>query len=280
MAHRVSDTYRTAFVTGASAGLGLAFARMLLGEGVSVWGTSRDPGRLAQLAREFSPGFTAVALDLGDAASAESAYRGAAAQAGGAFDLVVNNAGYGVFGEFVATPAADWRAQVEGMLGTTLVLSHAAYGSMRARNRGCLVNVSSMAAEFPLPFMSGYNVSKAGLSALSESLLFESRGSRVKVIDFRPGDYRTAFNTSMHRPTAAMGSDRRTENAWRKLEGHLLSAPEPGIAAVDLRSALLRGRRGIVRSGTFFQARVAPLLARLAPSWLVRNGTAWYFGSN
>jgi short-subunit dehydrogenase len=252
---------------------------MLLREGVSLWGTSRDPGRLAQLAQEFSTGFTAVALDLGDAASAESAYLGAAAQAGGAFDLVINNAGYGVFGEFGATPAADWRAQVEGMLGTTLVLSHAAYSSMRAGKRGCLVNVSSMAAEFPLPFMSGYNVSKAGLSALSESLLFESRGSPIKVIDFRPGDYRTAFNTSMHRSTAATGPDRRTENAWRKLEGHLLSAPEPGIAARDLRRAFLRGRRGIVRSGTFFQVRVAPLLARLAPSWLVRNGTAWYFGS-
>ena len=72
----------------------------------------------------------------------------------------------------------------------------------------------------------------------------------------------------------------RRRAAWRNLEANLSAAPEPERAADDLRRALLRRRRGIVRSGSFFQARLAPLLSRLAPEALVRTVTARYFGSS
>ena len=130
MPRRLSSQFRTAFVTGASSGLGRAFTEMLLAEGVRTWGTSRDPARLAGLGPQ---GFTPVALDLAAPAAAVAAWRAAALQAGGAFDLVVNNAGYGVFGEFGATDWPVWQAQLEAMLGTTLQLVHAAYGAMRAQ---------------------------------------------------------------------------------------------------------------------------------------------------
>ncbi len=183
----LGELHRTAFVSGASAGLGRAFSLMLLEEGVRVWGSSRDPSRLAELSSAHPGAFSPVALDLADADGALRAFTAASAAAGGGFDLVINNAGYGVFGEFAAVDAAVWRSQVGAMLGAVLTISHAAFRSMRGRDRGCLVHVSSLAAEFPLPYMSGYNVVKAGLSALSESLMFESRGSAVRVIDFRPG---------------------------------------------------------------------------------------------
>jgi uncharacterized protein len=271
MSRRLSSLHRTAFVTGASSGLGRCFAEMLLAEGVRVWGTSRDPARLAGLAGE---NFRAVALDLAAPAAAEAAWRNAAAEAGGAFDLVIANAGYGVFGEFGATDWAVWQAQLDAMLGTNLALVHAAYRAMRAQGRGCLVNVSSLAAEFPLPFMSGYNVAKAGLSALSESLLFETRGTAVRIIDFRPGDYRTAFNQAMQNPTHSAP----TARAWAVLDAMLSAAPLPAGAAADLRQALLAERRGIVRSGSFFQARLAPLAARLLPAAWMRSASARYFG--
>ena len=274
MSRRLSSLYRTAFVTGASSGLGRAFAEMLLAEGVRVWGTSREPGRLAGLG---GADFTPVALDLAAPAAAEAAWRAGSAQAGGAFDLVIANAGYGVFGEFAATDWAVWRAQLDAMLGTNLALVHAAYRAMRARNRGCLVAISSLAAEFPLPFMSGYNVAKAGLSALSESLLFESRGTEVRILDFRPGDYRTAFNQAMQHPIISAPAA-PTARTWLVLEAMLRAAPPPAKAAADLRGALLGGRRGIVRSGPFFQARIAPLAARLLPAAWMRAASARYFG--
>jgi len=271
---RPSQLSGTAFVTGASAGLGRAFALMLLADGVRVWGSSRDASRLAGLAAGRPGAFHPVALDLGDAGGAVRAFAGALEAAGGGFDWVVNNAGYGVFGEFASTDPAVWRAQVGAMLGTVLSISHAAFGSMRGRGRGCLVHVSSLAAEFPLPYMSGYNVAKAGLSALSESLMFESRGTGVRVIDFRPGDYRTDFNRSMHKGSLSAAA----EAAWAALEAGLAEAPPPERAARDLRRALLSGRGGIVRSGSLFQARLAPAMARLAPASWVRRASARYFG--
>jgi NAD(P)-dependent dehydrogenase (short-subunit alcohol dehydrogenase family) len=122
--------------------------------------------------------------------------------------------------------------------------------------------------------MSGYNVAKAGLSALSESLMFESRGSAVRVIDFRPGDYRTNFNRAMQNDSASDS----TRGAWSALEAALAAAPRPERAARDLRRALIAGRSGVVRSGSFFQARLAPALARLLPRSWVRAATARYFG--
>ena len=274
---KLADRYRTALITGASAGLGRAMAEMLLAEGVRVWGTARDPARLPVRA-----GFTAVALDLDSETSVDAAFAAANAGAGG-LDLVVNNAGYGVFGTFVDRDFAEWRRQLEAMLVRSLQLSHRALQAMRARNRGALVNVSSLAVEFPLRFMSGYNVVKSGLAAFSESLMIEVAGTDIIVIDFRPGDYRTGFNKMMQAVSekdSAPGLARavRQERAWSVLEANLQAAPLPARAAADLRRALLRHRSGTVRSGNFFQARLAPLLARLVPLHLRRAVTARYFG--
>jgi short-subunit dehydrogenase len=304
---------------------------MLLAEGVRVWGTSRDTARLASPAAH--PAFTPVALDLADGDAAETAYaRAAVTAAAGArdgdapgFDLVINNAGFGRFSPFAGTrDFAVWQTQLDAMLTHTARLAHAALRDMMARGRGCLVNISSLAAEFPLPFMAGYNIAKAGLSALSESLIFETRGTPVVVMDFRPGDYRTAFNKVIqaeaaarhaaptlpppdppmpdHTNTAAANAPgsaappipqsasrvphpacpvppARLSRAWDALEKNLRASPPPGRAARDLHRALLRGRPGIVRSGSFFQARLAPLATRLMPARLRRAVLARYFGA-
>jgi short-subunit dehydrogenase len=270
----VRQHHATAFVSGASAGLGRAFAKMLLEDGMLVWGSSRDPARLADLAGAHPGAFHAVTLDLADCDAALKAFTEASVAAGEGFDLVINNAGYGIFGSFDGVDSGVWRAQIDDMLGTVLGLSHAAFRSMRERNRGCLVHVSSIAGEFPIPYMSGYNVAKAGLSALSESLMFESRGSGTIVIDFRPGDYRTNFNDAMQKDL----NSETTRKAWKATEATFASAPAPDRAARDLRRALVANRSGVVRSGSFFQATLAPFLARIAPRSFVRWTTVKYFG--
>ena len=278
MSPRLSEIYPHAFLTGASTGLGRAFAVMLLEEGVRVWGTARDAGRLTDLAARFPTHFTPVSLDLADPLAAEAAFARAANYVGGCFELAINNAGYGVFGDFQQTPLVVWQGQIEAMLGTTLRLNHAALAGIRKRGHGCIVNVSSLAVEFPLPFMSGYNVAKAGLSALCESLIIETRGSGIKVVDFRPGDFRTRFNRSMLPSSSpAAPTSPSLSSAWNSLEKHLEAGPEPVVAASDLRRTLLRGRIGIVRSGSFFQARVAPVLARFIPDSVRRSMAARYY---
>lgn len=266
--------YRTALVTGGAEGLGRAMARMLAAEGLRVWATSRRLERLDGVVAEAGGAIRPLALSLAEPASVDAAYAQAAGEAGGPIDLVVNNAGYGVFGEFAAVSREEWEKQLAAMLGGSLHLAHLAWGRWKETGRpGCLVNVSSLAAEFPLPFMAGYNTVKAGLSALSESLIMEARGTPIVVIDFRPGDYRTGFNTAI-RPQAGSATAARV---WRRLDAMIAAAPDPSLAAVHLRRALRRNRCGVVRSGTWFQAAVAPAAARILPQRLKRALTARYF---
>ncbi len=273
-AARVSDLYRAALVTGASTGLGRAFAEMLLADGVRVWGTSRDPVRLDSLTASKPELFTPVALDLRNGAHAEAVFREADAEAGG-FDLVINNAGYGVFAEFTAAEFSVWQEQLEVMLVNTARLSHAALRGMRERNHGALVNISSLAAEFPLPFQSAYNIAKAGLTALNESLLLETAGTGVVILDVRPGDYRTEFEGAVLRP---VGSDSpRLARAWAAFAAMMKSGPPPAHAAAALRHALLRQWSGTVRTGRFFQAIVAPFISRFGSLALRRRIQSKYF---
>ena len=274
MSARVSDLHRTAFVTGASAGLGCAFAEMLLAEGVRVWGTSRDVARLNPLGARYAQQFTPVALDLRTGVHAEAVFREAAGNANG-FDLVINNAGYGVFAEFAAADFSVWQEQLEVMLVSPARLSHTALRGMLARNRGALVNISSLGAEFPLPFQGAYNIAKSGLSALNESLMIETAGTGVVILDFRPGDYRTDFEGSVLRPPG--GHSPRLVRAWSAFETMMRSGPAPAHAAAALRRALLRNRSGTVRTGRFFQAVLAPFLARFGSLALKRRIQAHYF---
>ncbi len=273
---KVSALHRTALVTGASTGLGRAFAEMLLREGVRVWGTSRDPARLTPLASGRDGGrFTPLALELRDARTLDAAWHEAELAAGG-FDIVVNNAGYGVFAEFAEADFSVWEEQLQVMLVNTARLSHHAVRGMLSRQRGALVNLSSLAAEFPLPFQSAYNVAKAGLTALNESLMVELAGSGVVVIDMRPGDYRTDFEGSVRRPQPL--ADRpRLQRAWAAFERMMQSGPEPAHAAESLRRALLAHRSGTVRTGRFFQAVVAPFISRFGSLSLRRSIQARYF---
>jgi len=274
-ASRVSDLFRTAFITGASTGLGRAFAEMLLADGVRVWGTSRTMSRLATLANSTAPSlFNPVMLDLRDGERAMNVYREADRTAGG-FDLVVNNAGFGLFAEFAHIDFAQWQEQLDVMLVNPARICHAALGGMLARNHGALVNISSLAAEFPLPFQSAYNIAKAGLSALDESLMVETAGTGVIVIDFRPGDYRTDIDGSMRRPQ--MKPSPRLTRAWDAFAAMMRLGPPPVHAAAALRRALLRRQSGTVRTGRVFQAVIAPFLSRFGSQPLKRRVQARYF---
>ena len=279
MPARVSDIYRSALVTGASTGLGRAFAEMLLADGVRVWGTSRSTGCLASFAESHGALFTPVALDLDDGAAAERIFLECDAQAGG-LDLLVNNAGYGAFGDFAETDFAVWSRQIGVMLTNTARLAHVALRQMRSRTQGgrrcAIVNISSLAAEFPLPYQSAYNICKAGITALSESLMIECAGTALVVLDVRPGDYRTDFETSVERPSQ-VSTDPRRQRAWLAFERMMRTGPAPAHAAASLRRALLRGRSGTVRTGRIFQAVIAPLLSRFGSLALKRRIQASYF---
>lgn len=256
MAAPLSQRFRTALVTGASSGLGRAFAERLVREGIRVWGTSRDPSRIGAPVR-------AVRLDLAEGPEAAAAAVAAVDADAGGLDLLVHGAGQGVFGDFGSTEFALWRRQFDELALGGAAVMHAGLRTMSGRGRGTLVSVTSLAAEFPIPFMAGYNAAKAAQSALAGSLMLETAGTGINVIDFRAGDFQTGFNDAMQRNDSP-----RTGTAWVRVHELMREAPVASFAAEDLVRALRRGRSATVRSGGFFQTRMAPYLARLAPrSW-------------
>lgn len=171
-------------VTGASAGLGEAFARAFAAEGARLTLVARRRERLDALAAEI--GGSVVAWDLADPARAAEWLPDAVA-ANGPVDVLVNNAGLQVVGR---THAVDVEAAERTVLTNLLAplrLVHAVLPSMLERGSGTIVNVASMAALAPTPGMTWYNAGKAGLAAASEALRGELRGTGVDVLTVYPG---------------------------------------------------------------------------------------------
>lgn len=255
----LSSRYKKALITGASSGLGLSFARMLRAEGIEVWGTSRDVSRI-----DPSLGIQALALDLADPESV-AAFINEQSELLDDIDILVNNAGFGVFSSFFEMYPHDIGEQIKVLLHGPIALTHRVLPGMMGKDRAAVVNVSSLAAIFPLPWFSIYSACKGGLSQFSRGLALELRGSDVAVIDFQPGDFRTGFNAAARRPEHMDDDEKRL---WKVMEANLKGGPKPERAATDLRLALRLGRSGVVRSGSFFQAALAPLFARCVP-WSV-----------
>jgi NAD(P)-dependent dehydrogenase (short-subunit alcohol dehydrogenase family) len=126
--------------------------------------------------------------------------------------------------------------------------------------------------------MAPYNAAKSALAAYTASLAVELADSAIVLIDFRPGDYATSFHGAMRQKLRnAPALDARAARVWERLEQIQRGAPPIARAAGDLCRALRRRRSGVVRSGGFFQARVAPWGNRLLPARMMRWLHGFYF---
>jgi NAD(P)-dependent dehydrogenase (short-subunit alcohol dehydrogenase family) len=218
-----------------------------------------------------------VPLELADELAVDAAWA-AAERGSGGIDLLVNNAGSAMFGAIAGLTPDQWNAQMAVLLHGPVRLARQAWAAMRERGRGTIVNVTSLAVELPIPFLDAYNTAKAGLAAFTATLRDEAEGGPVVVVDFRPGDFRTNFTTAMRsRQSAPAVAPSRESRVWARLEALTATAPPPARAARDLERVLRRPRSGVIRSGGFFQVRVAPWGNRLLPERFMRLLRARYF---
>ncbi len=256
----------TALVTGASSGIGKALALALATKGYRVFGTSRRPDSLP-----------APLLPLAlDAASKADLHRfiSTHGQLLTELDVLVNNCGSSLYGDVTRWDPEAIEGSLRLLLEAPVLLTRVALEGMRSRGRGAIVNVSSLAGEFPLPYMSVYSGAKAGLSAFTQSLMLTEKRAEIQLIDFQPGDYRTAFNERMGQPEALDEQERRT---WQILERNCDRGPEAERAAADIIRAIEGGRSEVVRSGTLFQRAVAPFGKRLTSAGLRRRLMRWLY---
>jgi short-subunit dehydrogenase len=186
----------TAIVTGASSGLGAAFARALAARGHDLLLVARREERLravtAELAGRVDVAAEALVADLSrevDLARVEARI----AQLD-RIDLLVNNAGFGTWGTFAAVELARHLAMIQVHVVASVRLTHAVLPRMLARGRGGIINVSSIGAFLPGPDNVTYGATKAYLLAFSEALRGELRGSGVRVQALCPGFTSTEFH--------------------------------------------------------------------------------------
>ncbi len=261
---------KNVFLTGASSGIGRATAELLAREGHQVWGTSRDPARIAAAAN-IHP----LRLDLGDNASIHEAFATAERESGG-LDVVINNAGGGHFGpaEFLTTEMLQEQFQ-------TLVFAHVevcrlALEQMQQRDRGMIINVTSLAARLPVPFMAAYNAAKAAMASFTLTLQLELADQNIRIVDLQPADISTGFNDSVQ--LAATG-DARVSRTWEIVQKNMKEAPAPETVAQRI-LALLHDDNPPPRVtvGGAFQAQVAPAIDQLLPQRVRLWGLRQYYG--
>jgi NAD(P)-dependent dehydrogenase (short-subunit alcohol dehydrogenase family) len=178
------------FITGTSKGFGRIWAAAALARGDRVAATARDVKTLSPLTERYGDKVAAMTLDVTDKRAVDSSIAEAHKRFG-RLDVVVNNAGYGLFGAIEEINEAEARAQIETNLFGALWVTQAALPFMRAQKSGHIIQVSSIGGVNAFPTVGLYHASKWGLEGFSQSLASEVAEFGIKVTLVEPGGYAT-----------------------------------------------------------------------------------------
>jgi 3-oxoacyl-[acyl-carrier protein] reductase len=183
---------KTAIVTGGTKGIGRAIADALLSEGVSVCISARKQDEIEMTVRELGRSTVGFVCDVRDYQQVKTMISYTAKELGG-LDILINNAGIGVFETVEETSPEDFRAVLETNLFGVFYCCHEAIPQMKKRGGGYIINISSLAGVNPHPQMAAYNASKFALNGFSEALMQEVRHDNIKVSYIMPGSVNTEF---------------------------------------------------------------------------------------
>jgi short-subunit dehydrogenase len=242
---------KVALVTGASAGLGVEFARQLSMRGHRLVLAARRKDRIEALANELGSA-RAIAIDLSEAGSAGRLMADIDAN-GETVDLLVNNAGFGLIGQFAELDARRERGMIDLNVGTLTDLCRAVAPGMIERKSGAILNVASTAAFQPGPKMAVYFATKAFVLSLTEALHEELKPHGIKVSCLCPGPTRTEFGE-----VAGFGGN----GLFDRVAMNAAEVVETGLRGLD-------ANRAVVVAG--WLNKIGAASTRFAPRWLVRK---------
>jgi NAD(P)-dependent dehydrogenase (short-subunit alcohol dehydrogenase family) len=266
----------TILVTGATSGIGKHTALHLHARGHRVIGTGRNEKALSELR---AAGVEAVAMDVCDAASVEAAKAEVARITNGhGLDVLVNNAGYGLFGPVEMIPDEDVKAQYETNVFGLLRVTRAFLPQMRERRAGRVVNVSSVGGRMTFPLGGVYNSTKYAVDSLSHALRMELHQFGVRVSTVEPGYIKTDFTARTMELLGKYVSDSsspyaHTLKAWSNAGERLEKlAVGPGSVARAIEHAAT-SRFPRARYVAPFYNAMGPAMLAMLPRWL----TDWFF---
>lgn len=216
------STPKVVLITGASSGLGKFIGNRLARTGHTVFGTSRQP----QL-NEGHGAFPLIAMDVTSDTSVQEAVAEVIKRTG-RLDVVINNAGLGIQG-----PAEDITAELaHRLLDTNVIGPHrvcrASLPQMRKQGKGLIINITSVAGNFGLPYRSFYSASKAALERYTEALSTEVDRFGVKVLTIQPGEFNTNIAAARLRPEVISEANKPGyEKAMEVLGGSMHYSRDP-----------------------------------------------------
>lgn len=268
-------TKKTILVTGATSGIGKASALHLHAAGHRVIGSGRNEKALAELR---AAGLSTVTLDVTSGASIAAAKEAIDALTDGhGLDVLVNNAGYGLFGPVEELSDADVRAQFDTNVFGLLAVTRAFVPAMRARGEGRVINVSSVGGRMVFPLGGVYHATKFAVEALTTALRMELYQFGIRVSAIEPGYIKTEFTaTTMGHLQKYVREQSPYAEAYRVGANadvglaKLAVGPESVARAIE-HAAVSRWPRA--RYVAPFYNAMGPWLARVLPSWL----TDWAF---
>jgi NAD(P)-dependent dehydrogenase (short-subunit alcohol dehydrogenase family) len=229
-------TGQAAIVTGGTRGIGRAIAKTLVSEGMNVALCGRDAVEAARVADELTgrgPGRAiGAACDVADYRSVAVFVTRTASELG-RLDVLVNNAGIGIFSSVPDTSPEDFRRVIDTNLIGVFNFCHAAIPAMRATGGGYIVNISSLAGKNAFAGGAAYNASKFGLNGFSEALMQDVRYDDIRVSYVMPGSVATEFNGN----DPGSGSDWKlhAEDVAEVVLNLLMSDPRALASRVELR---------------------------------------------
>jgi short-subunit dehydrogenase len=248
--------WRRALVTGASSGIGEAFARRLAADGSALVLVARGRDRLEQVADDLRGrhGVTVevLATDLATSVGCVPVMD-RLRDADAPVDLLVNNAGIGTSGPFGEVDLDREVALIDLNITALVRLTHAAVAGMRARGHGGVINISSLASFQPYPNGANYGASKAYVTSFSKAIHTELKGSGVRVLALCPGFTRTGYHDA-----AGIRHTPIPDRLWLQ--------PDE-VAAEGL--AALRAGRSVRVAGTAYRAWAG--LTKVVPDVLIRR---------
>ncbi len=186
-------------ITGASRGIGAEYARVLASQGYDLLLVSRDDARLAQLSRELETSARVQAhMCIADLAQPQAAHRvfAESRRHRHAPDMLINNAGFGLYGDFASHPLPRIQAMLQLHVHTVVESLRLFLPGMIERGSGVIINVASIAGMMPIPYLAEYAATKAFMLSLSESLAREVQSTGVSIQACCPGPTETDFHAS------------------------------------------------------------------------------------
>ncbi|HEY4580694.1 MAG TPA: SDR family oxidoreductase [Candidatus Acidoferrales bacterium] len=192
---KTQDGRETVLITGGTDGFGRATAVLLAEQGYRVFAAGRSAERRAALEAYAQQGglpIETVEMDVTDDTSVDRALDEVHMRAG-PIDVLINNAGIGIYAVVEEIKMPDWRRQLETNFFGIIRVTQRVLPEMRARRRGRIVNMSSIAGKATLPLMGAYCASKHALEALSDALRLEVAGFGIHVVVIEPGYIPTSF---------------------------------------------------------------------------------------